>query len=299
MHWLIYAILSPVVASSTNYIEKFLLEKELDDSVVFLIFMAVVDLLFCIPLFLLHGFAGPSLAQILILLLAGALNTFYVLPYFQALKLEETSRVVPLFQFVPVFTLVLSSFFLGEKLNSHELLGFALILFGGFFISVNKLDSKIFRPRKALWYMILSSLMYAILAVCFKFVVVKTSVLTSFSYEILGSALGGFILFCIPFYAKRSISYITKLSKTFYFGIVLNVSLSILFEFFSAIALSLAPVALVMVISGIQPFIVLLFGIILSVWFPHIIKEDIKKSTITLKISALCMIFIGIIFIYL
>lgn len=299
MNWLFYAIVSPIIASSTNFIEKFLLEKQLEDTVTFTIFMGIVYIFFSIPIFIFHGIILLPTLQMALILLAGVFNTFYLLPYFKALTLDETSRVVPLFQFVPVFTLILSSIFLGEHLTNQQLLGFACVLFGGFLISINKFDTTIIKPRKALWLMMLSSFLYAVLAVSFKYVVVKTDFWTTFSYEILGSGIGGLLLLCIPSYTKKFISYSQKLSKIFYIGLTLNVGLSVLFEFFSAFAISMAPVALVIVIGGIQPFAVLAIGIILSIWFPHIIEEDIQKKTILLKLGSLILIFLGILFIYL
>lgn len=299
MHWLVYAILSPIIASSTNYIEKYLLEKELDNTVVFTIFVGLCYLLFSIPIFLFHGIVILPFLQMACIILAGILNTFYVIPYLIALKLDETSRVVPLFQFVPIATLILSSLFLGEHLTNQQFLGFVLILCGGFFISIKTFDTNILKPRKALWYMMLSSVMYAILAVSFKYVVVKTDFWTTFSYEVLGSGIAGLLLLCIPRYARQFFVQTRKLSKIFYGGLLINMGLNILFEFFSALAISLAPVALVIVLGGIQPFVVLIIGIILSIWFPHIIEEDIQRKTIIIKLASLILIFIGTLFIYL
>ncbi len=299
MSWLFFAILAPILASFTNYIEKFMIETELSNASVFTIFVGFYYALFSIPIFLIHGFHLLPPLQLFLVLLSGACNTFYLLPYYKALTLEETSRVIPLFQFVPVFTFLLGFIFLGEVLSFQQFFGFLLVLFGGLFISIETFSAKIFKPRKVLWYMMLSSLIYAILAVSFKYVVVRQDFIEAFAYQVLGGTFGSLALLLFP---KNRIIFtksFKKLSKKFHIGMTLNMIISVTFEFCNAAALSLAPVALVMVIGGIQPIIVFIMGIILSIWIPHIIKEDISKKNLIIKTVGITSIFFGIVCLYL
>jgi len=64
---------------------------------------------------------------------------------------------------------------------------------------------------------------------------------------------------------------------------------------FSIIATSISYVTLVNALSSVQPFFVLLFTVLLSIFFPHIIKEEINKSIMFLKVLAIILMFIGVI----
>jgi len=65
-------------------------------------------------IFLIHGFSKLSVIHQLLGLVAGLFYVVAVLLYFEALKDEEVSRVVPLFGMAPIFVTVLAAIFLGE-----------------------------------------------------------------------------------------------------------------------------------------------------------------------------------------
>lgn len=58
-------------------------------------------------------------------------------------------------------------------------------------------------------------------------------------------------------------------------------------------AILLAPLALVWITNGFQPLFALLYGIILTLFFPKIIKENISKKTILQKLIFIVIIIIG------
>jgi uncharacterized membrane protein len=66
---------------------------------------------------------------------------------------------------------------------------------------------------------------------------------------------------------------------------------------FNVIAISVGYVTLVNALSSVQPFFVLLFTVLLSVFFPHLLKEDLGKSIISIKILAIALMFVGILLI--
>ena len=65
-------------------------------------------------------------------------------------------------------------------------------------------------------------------------------------------------------------------------------------RFVGLYALSLASAPLVVVLGGSQPFFVLLIATIFSIWYTHIIREDIRRSTLATKIIAIFIILIGV-----
>jgi hypothetical protein len=60
-------------------------------------------------------------------------------------------------------------------------------------------------------------------------------------------------------------------------------------------ATTLVAVSLVTVMGAFQPLFVLLLGLGLTLLFPHVIKEDIRRSTFILKAAATVVVIIGVV----
>ena len=56
-------------------------------------------------------------------------------------------------------------------------------------------------------------------------------------------------------------------------------------------------VTLVNALSSVQPFFILFFAVVFSIFYPKILKEEIGKSVVLLKLFAIVLMFIGIILI--
>lgn len=294
--WLFLAILAYLVYSATNFMDKFLIEKLIKNPIGIVILDGFLYLFLGVIIFFIAGGHFLPLNQALMLIFAGIFLTFYLLPYFKALQLEDTSRVVSLFQFYPIFTLILSFTLLHEKLNSSEFIGFIFITLGGFILGIEKFTIKIFSLRKAFFLMIASSFLYSLSNIIFKFVS-SNNFWVNFSYLTIGSATGCFLLLIKKENRIILKTQINALNLKLTVILLINSLLNLLAEFLAFLAISLGPVALVSAVNGIQPFIVLIYGLILTLFFPKIIKEDIKKDTLVIKLFSALILFIGIYFI--
>ena len=101
-----------------------------DDRVVDPVSLAFFEILLSIFVFLLIPFVDFVLLPpraLLFSLLTGALFVLFVIPYFKALQREEVSRVTPLWRFYPIFTLIISHFTIGEKLNWNHYIAFVFL----------------------------------------------------------------------------------------------------------------------------------------------------------------------------
>jgi hypothetical protein len=56
-------------------------------------------------------------------------------------------------------------------------------------------------------------------------------------------------------------------------------------------------VTLVNALASVQPFFVLAFAVALSIFYPKILKEEIGRSAVALKLIAIAMMFAGVILI--
>ena len=232
----------------------------------------------------------------LLIVVNGSFYLLATLPYFYALDKDDASLTVPLFQMIPVFSFILGYIFLGEVLDINQILGGIIILVSSVFISLNLADiKKIHMKWDVFLLMVLSSLLYSLNFIFFKYFAVETDFFITSFWEYIGFGLFGlFLLIFIKSYRDGFIS-VLKTNKTQVLGVnitneIVNIVAKISFNYASI----LAPVTLIWIINGLQPFFVFLFGIILTILFPRISKEDISRKTLAQRMFAILAITIGV-----
>ncbi len=175
--------------------------------------------------------------------------------------------------------------------------GLVLVVGAGILISIKKIEGSIFFPRKSFWLMILSSFMYGSIAVLFRFVSRDTNFWAAVSYQYIGTGLGGVLLILFPRVRHGFAVRLIEIKKSIRV-IVISHSLGLLAQLSESIAVTMVAVPLVHIIWSIQPVIVLILGTLLTVWFPHIIKEDIKKAVVAHKLVSVALMFCGLFLVY-
>lgn len=294
-----FSILSPAIYGINNFIDKLILEKYEISPIVITVYSGFFGFLAGLFILAFTGFYITDYKSIAIILASGFLTNIYLIPYFKALSQDETSRVIPLFQFVPIFVLVLSFFLLGEKLNTKQYIGCAVIIASSFFLSLKKFDIKIFKLRATFWYMMLSSFLFAVSVILYKFGVQEIPFWNTLPYEGLGMALGSLSILIYRNNKKIFMNETKKFPKKIFAWMSINEGVFVLSRYTAYFALSLVAASIVNVLGGFQPFFVLIYGIILSLWFPQIIKEVVTKRTVGIKVVAVIGIFIGLSLIFL
>jgi uncharacterized membrane protein len=181
VEWLYFALLSSLLISGVNIIDKILIS---DYRIPPLVYVLVISATSLMPLVILPFFTLTALpfGVLLFTIVIGFVRIYYTLPYFKALSVEEVSRVIPLLQLTPVFVLILSSLLLRETLNPQEYVAFGLLVLGGTLFAVRL--GKGIRISLALYLMILSSFLLAVYSVALKYL---TFTLFSYGCKSLGS----------------------------------------------------------------------------------------------------------------
>lgn len=298
MSWIVFAIAATAFYAVSNYIDKFLIEKRVRDYFVLTILGGIIVSVFGTAIILFRHLPIFSPSQTILILLAGISMELALLPYYKAISLDDVSRVVPTFQIIPIFVFALSYIFIGEKLTSPQFLGFWLVLIGAYLLSLKKLGKEIFALRKSVPWIILASIMWAVPSVIFRFITIEINFWDALGYEFIGAALGILLLLLIPRIRARFINEARNIKKSVWGILVSNEFVYLVGRMLGFYAIAIAPaVSLAAALNGFQPLVVLIYGVILSIWFPNIIKEDIKKSTIFVKIIAIAIIFAGVLFI--
>jgi transporter family protein len=298
LDWVIYAVLAQLLWSIAIIFDKLLRIKYIDNSYVLAIFFSIfyfLPLIFILPFI---NIGIPAFKELIILLLIGSTITLALLPYIKSLSLDDASRVIPLWQITPIFVLLMAFLFLKEKLTINNYIGFFLLLIGGFLISVKKIKG-LFRISLVFWLMLLSSFIFAIGEVLIKYIYSSQSYWTVFFWILIGQLFSSLFLLFIN---SIRISFLNTLSKInrISFILLLGTSLGGFFgRLLYYLAIMLGSVSIVSVIGGLEGFFVLVYALFLSLWFPKILREEIDKRTILIKIIAIFLMVSGLLFVYL
>lgn len=301
MNWFFIALIPPLLNAISNHADKYLISKYFKGggNGALLIFSSIIG----IPVFFVIWAFNPAVANIglgnaILLVINGFLSALILLPYFHAIEKDEASVVVPLFQTIPIFSYVLAYFFLGETLSMIQIGASLLVLLGAIFLSLDLSEKKPKLKQDVFWLMLLSSFLYALTSLIFKFVAIKEDYWITLFWEYVGLAIVGVLLyfFVLP-YRKQFLSVI-KVNKFPVLGLnIANEIIYVLSIFAYRFASLLAPLALVSVVSGFQPFFVFALGVFLTIFFPKVGTESLIKKHLIQKIAAISVMFIGTYFI--
>ena len=291
--WIYFVMLASLTWSFTNVFDKFLIDKRVEKPLILTIFIRVgsaVPLLFIIPFV---GFSLPGTEFIGWILLAGIFAAAGVIIFYKAIQIEEVSRTIPLFQFIPVFVLFLSFIFIGEVLGFFDYVGFIVLVFGGLVITAKRL-SRILKVERVFWLVVLSSLLHAASYVIMKHVLNNVEYWDAFILLWFLQALLIFSLLGSRRIRKDAKIYIKKIGFRDKTIILADSIISLLAFIFNYFAISLGPVTLVEAVGNIQLVFIFILALFLTRFFPNILREKFDRKITTQKIAGIVLIITGI-----
>ncbi len=291
MSWILFSVLAAFIFAVVNIIDKLILTKWLKTPIIPIIAQGIIGFVASLFIYFTYGFSELPYSLIFLAAISGIFNILTIFFYLKAVKTEEISRVAPLFFINSLFVLIIASIFLGENFTAAKYLGMSLLIAGTILISIKKSLKSSF--GKSFWYIILAALASAICAVITKYLLNYSDFWTIFAYARIGT-----IIVLIPvFYSNfpEILSSIKRMSMKSLSMISANEILNLIGILFVTVASVSGPVALVKSISSTHPFFVFVFAIVLSIFYPKIIKEEIGMSTLSLKFIAIVIMFFGMI----
>lgn len=302
MDWFTLAIIAPFLWSIANYLDKYLLSKRTSavGSGGLLIVSAIMS---CIAAWVIYyniGAEGVHLdSQVAgALVLSGMFEALYIIFYFICLERESTSTVVSLFQFAPIMGLLFGYLLLREMPNMDQLLGVGLVLFGT--LLVVKQPGERFSFRKGILpLMIASTAFVGIYNTIFKIAAEGISFWSAMYWQYIGIGIVGLILFfSIRPHRMQTYAMLGKsgMKVLFLTGLAELANIGALMATNSAILL--APIALVLSIGSVQPIIVFVEGILISIFFPRLFKGEEKIRLSLQYIFGILLTCIGGAYIY-
>ncbi|MBW2966608.1 DMT family transporter [Candidatus Woesearchaeota archaeon] len=289
MSWILFSILAALVWAVVSTVDKYILTKWIRKPIVPVMVLGVIGLTASFAVYLIKGFAALSYFNLFLAFIAGIFYILVILFYFKAVKIEEISRVVPLFYLSPIFVLILAMIFLKEIFAPIKYLGILMLIIGAVLISSRNFFKISF--GKAFWFMIFSSFALAVHSVIIKYLLNFADFWTIFSYIRIGTFIALIPIFYLNF---KDIKYTVKEHGKKVIGVIsINEIINLFGVLFITIAMVSGFVTLVSALSSVQPFFVLFFALALSIFYPKILKEEIGKSVVFWKLIAIIIMVIG------
>ncbi len=304
MLWLITAVSAYLILAVVFLIDKYLLSGRIPDPKIYCFYVGILNSLAVFLIFFVD-FYIPSFYLILLSLLSGSFFVFALFWLYKALSIFEASRVIPtiggllpLFSFGLVYVFSLSK----ETLSFIEIIAFLFLVAGSVLISYKKTKISL----KSFLFSALSAFLLSLSFVLSKYVYLEGPFWPSFIWIKMGG--GVFVLIFLLFSKKVREEVLNKLKRSgrkkapklkktttiFVSNQVLGGAANILQNYSIFLAPTAIYVSLINALQGTQYLFLFLFALIISLKFPHILKEDISRKVIFQKLFAIFLIGIGI-----
>jgi len=297
MDWLIIVIIAYFFNSLAMIIDKALLKKSIPEPVVYTFYIGVLGLIF-IPFLLPFGFALLGIKLILFSLFSGIFFIIALLLFFQALKDDDASQVIPLIGGLnPIAILVFAYFLIGERLSFLELLALGFIISGSIIITIKHGRDGMRLSSQMLKLGLVSALFFGLSFVLAKLTYLETTFINGFIWTRLGALLAVFSLVFAPSYRRLIFKNTKKTRQSIKFIFLVGQALAGISFFMVNYAISLGSVTLTNALQGLQYAFLFILIIIISKQYPEILEEKINTKIIFQKILAIILISLGLAFI--
>jgi drug/metabolite transporter (DMT)-like permease len=300
MSWLIFAFAGPVLWAVSTHIDKYLVERYFKEGnvAVLMVFTAIIGAM-ALPFI---WFFQPQVVSLdyqsaAVVIVSGALYMAAIYFYLQALQTEEASTVAPFFQAAGIFGAVLGYFVLREVLTLAQIAGVFLTIGGSVLLSL-RLGQKTGRVKTRLVVLMLAcALAIALSSLIFKFFAVRDEFWTTTFWNFAGQAIFGVALMVIP----ANVRQFVKMMRT-NTGAVLSINganelINLGGGLGMRYALLFAPLGIVQAISSTTSFFVLGFGVLLSLFFPRLGREELASKKLLQKFIAIALVVAGVLLI--
>jgi drug/metabolite transporter (DMT)-like permease len=298
MSWLIFAFSGPILWAASTHMDKYLVERYFKDSnvAVLLIFTALIGLL-TLPFIWLFapGVIAVGVGNAALMGFSGALYMGAMLLYLRALQSEEASVVAPFFQAAPLFGFGLGYVVLGETLSPTQLAGGALIIGGTLLVSLRS-DPR--RRRTAFNFrlaalMLACALSLAVSSLIFKIFALRDEFWPTTFWMFAGEALFGAGLLAIAPYRRQFLDLLRQNPGAVLSINAVNELINLGGGLGTRFALVLAPLSLVQAIGSTTTLFVFGFGVVLSLFFPALGRENLSRRELLHKGLAAVLVAAG------
>lgn len=300
MYWLIYAFSGPVLWALSTHIDKYLVERYFKQGsvAVLMVFTAIIGAL-ALPFvwFFQPDVVALDHESMAVIAVSGILYMSAIYFYLQALQTEEASTIAPFFQAAGVFGLILGYFVLGEQISYSQISGVLLVIAGSVILSLRFGQGAGHVKKQLVILMLLCALTISLSSLIFKFFAVREEFWTTIFWNFFGQALFGVILMLVAKNRKQFSEMVHTNAGALLSVNITNELINLGGNLGVRYTLLLAPLGVVQAISSTTSFFVLFFGVILSLFFPKLAREEISIGSLTQKIIATTLVVAGVLLI--
>lgn len=282
MSWLFYGVASPAVFAAVNHIDSHIVTRQVKGPEAMPLYTAVVVFALSVVAFVAAGLPNLGLSGLALTLSGFVLMMAYVF-YFRAIAVGDAAFVAAMIQVSALFTLVLSSIFLDERLTPARWVGFFLIMGAALAMSLRSVEGRL-RLGKAFWPIILADLCWAAAAVIVKQAFTTRTFLPVVAYEGFGVTLGGLALALSPTTRRAFRTSLRESGRRVILLVLANEGLSFVGKALFFLGISLGPVAIVSALGGVQPFFSLAYGYALTLLLPRLFPRPEGGRDLLLRI---------------
>ncbi|MFA4830996.1 MAG: DMT family transporter [Patescibacteria group bacterium] len=293
MVWITFALLTHFFWAVVNIAEKYFVDKRFRNPYIYILLAFMAGPLFLVVLPFMDFFV-PAPEYLLWILFISVCFVFGAIFYIKALKAEEVTRVNILWNFIPIFTLVGAWFFIDEKLGAKELVGFFILMAASVVASLHVKGGGKIKISPAFFWMALACVFFAAYDVVARYL----SSLVPFSVIFLWMTIFMPVLAFSFFISKKFRLEFKEEKKNLTWRLVALVAgvtmISKLGLLFNIKAISLGQVALVNAMEGSQALFVFIFVVLFSLFAPRILKEELDRRNVILKLAAIVFMVAGV-----
>lgn len=295
MSWLLAVLGGHLLSAVSFVLSKASLSKDFSNPYVFTFYVGLLGLVTAV--LIPFGFEIPSAYEIGFDLVAGGFFTAALICFFIALQQGETSRIVPLIGGgIPIFTLLFEWVFLDEQLSRNMLWAFAVLVIGSVVITYEKYSgSKSTTGRGRIFALaILAALLFAISFGMTKIAFLSQPFISGFVWMRFGTFLAGLLILLSATHRKEIIQAAGNFKHKagiLYIGSQAFGGLGFILINYG---ITLTSVAIVNALQGVQYVFLLLMVVAGSIVYPNLLKENLGKSSLILKILGVIIISFGI-----
>lgn len=286
-------LLATAQFAASNVIDKIIVSRLTSNAYIPALVAGVVGYLAAEIVHLAGKVAAVPIWFIVLAVVSGVLFSGLVTCYFQAISLEEASKIVPIFYVNQVWTAFLAAVFLEEIFTTKTYLAIVLIVGSAIYLSEPRgLTSP---SRRALAWTLAGTLAVAAHLVLMKYLLQSTEQVlgqmefwTTSYYVRIGTLLG-----LLPIFLHHG-GELWQLVRTGQWRaltpIVASESNCVVAIFLITVATTYAPVTLVQALGATQPVFLLVFTLLLSRFWPKVHREEITTNLLIRRIVAISLI---------
>jgi len=304
MHWIIFPLVAALLFSFVEFIDNYLVDtycKKLNPKCMSGVYVALELIILPIVAIIFRNeiFSDFNFSIILLFLAGGLFNVIAEIPYYQALKSEDTTGVTLLAQMSPVLALILGAIFLQEIITPAQTVAFFIILVATVIIVLGAGKKRIKLEAKATTLMLLTCLLWVLSDIVFVFNSREINLVSGLFFMFFGGTASNIILMVVFKKLRTDLKSFLRKKRTKKFTIMtINEVLCIIAEIFWRLGLLAAPVAIMSVTGNAAQLIITFFlGIVLTIFFPKFGREKLSRRHVANHAIATTMMVVAVILI--